>query len=204
MKNVQVLDCTLRDGGRIIDCAFPDEEIKDISDRLADAKIDIIEVGFLRDWRNVSYKGNSTFFTDVDQIRPFVDRSRKHCIYVAFIDYGMFDFDSLKPFDGTSIDGIRFGFTKKNYEEHYDDVLNCAKRIKESGYKLFIQGVNSLNYSDKEILELVEMINLIKPYSFGIVDTYGAMYISDVDRLYGLINHNMDKDIRINFHVNFP
>ena len=56
MKNVRVLDCTLRDGGRIIDCAFPDAEIREISSRLANAKIDIIEVGFLRDNRKTTYK----------------------------------------------------------------------------------------------------------------------------------------------------
>ena len=45
MKNVRVLDCTLRDGGRIIDCAFEDQEIKEIAQRLEEANIDIIEVG---------------------------------------------------------------------------------------------------------------------------------------------------------------
>ena len=80
MKNIRVLDCTLRDGGRIIDCAFDDQETKEISNRLADSKIDIIEVGFLRDWRKVNYKGNSTFFTDVDQIRPFVNKNKRNTI----------------------------------------------------------------------------------------------------------------------------
>lgn len=200
MKNVRVLDCTLRDGGRIINCAFPDQETKEISNRLADAKIDIIEVGFLRDWRKVEYKGNSTFFTDVDQIRPFVNKDKRSTIYAAFIDYGMCDIDSLKPYDGTSIDAIRFGFTKKNYAEDRDEVIRWINIIKEKGYKLFIQGVNSLNYSDRELLEIVDMVNEVHPYSFGIVDTYGAMYMDDVDRLYGLIDHNMLPDICINFH----
>lgn len=200
MKNVRVLDCTLRDGGRIINCAFDDQETKEIAARLADAKIDIIEIGFLRDWRKVEYKGNSTFFTDVDQIRPFVNRNNKNTIYTAFIDFGMCDIDSLKRYDGTSIDAIRFGFTKKNYDESKEEVLRWINVIKEKGYKLFIQGVNSLNYTDKELLEIVEMVNQVHPYSFGIVDTYGAMYIDDVDRLYGLIDHNMLSDICINFH----
>ena len=200
MKNVRVLDCTLRDGGRIIDCAFPDQEIKEISFKLADAKIDIIEVGFLRDWRKVNYKGDSTFFTDVEQIRPFVNREKKNTLYTAFIDFGMCDIDTLKPYDGTSIDAVRFGFTKKNYDEQYDEVIRWARVIKEKGYKLFVQGVNSLNYTDLELLEVVQMINEIHPYSFGIVDTYGAMYMDDVDRLYGLIDHNMLPDICINFH----
>lgn len=200
MKNVKILDCTLRDGGRIINCAFPDKEIREISTRLADAKIDIIEVGFLRDWRNVEYKGNSTFFTDTDQIRPFVDRSKKNTVYVAFVDYGMFDFDSLKPYDGKSIDGIRVGFTKKNFNTVLDNIVRCLNIVKERGYKLFIQGVNSLGYSDKELLELIELVNEIKPQGFGIVDTYGAMYIDDVDRIYNLVDHNMDENIWIDFH----
>lgn len=199
MKNVRILDCTLRDGGRIINCEFPNEEIKDMAVRLANARIDIVEVGFLRDWRKVDFKGNSTFFTDVDQIKPYIQK-KEGTLYVAFIDYGMFDIESLKPYDGTSIDGIRFGFTKKNYDEAKDDVVYWAKHIQELGYKLFVQGVNSLNYSDRELLEIVDMINDIHPYSFGIVDTYGAMYMDDVDRIYGLIDNNMKKDICINFH----
>lgn len=200
MKNIRVLDCTLRDGGRIINCAFENQEIKEISFRLADAKIDIIEVGFLRDWRKVDYTGNSTFFTDIDQIRPYVNKERKNTIYTAFIDFGMCDIDTLKPYDGTSVDAIRFGFTKKNYDEAKDEVIRWIYAIKNKGYKLFIQGVNSLNYSDRELLEIVAMVNEVHPYSFGIVDTYGAMYMDDVDRLYSLIDHNMLPDICINFH----
>lgn len=200
MKNVKVLDCTLRDGGRIINCAFDDQEIKDISKRLSEANIDIVEVGFIRDWKKVGYKGNSTFFTDVDQIRSFITRSRKNVMYTAFVDFGMCDIDNLKPYDGTSIDAIRFGFTKKNYDESRDEVLRWINIIKKRGYKLFIQGVNSLSYSDRELLEVVEMVNDVHPYSFGIVDTYGAMYMDDVDRLYRLIDHNLLPDICINFH----
>lgn len=198
MKNVRILDCTLRDGGRIINCEFDDNEIKEIGRRLAEAKIDIIEVGFLRDWRNVTYSGNSTFFTDVTQIVPFI--KRRNSMYVAFVDYGMFDFDTLKPYDGTSIDGIRVGFTKKDFNESLDDIVRCLSIVIERGYRLFIQGVNSLNYSDKELLELIELVNRIHPYGFGIVDTYGAMYMDDIQRIYTLVDNNLIKDICIDFH----
>lgn len=200
MRNVRILDCTLRDGGRVIDCAFPDYEIRELVQKLTDAKIDIVEVGFLRDWRRMDYQRNSTFFTDVDQIKPFLDKNKKNTMYVAFVDHGMFDFDSLKPYDGMSINGIRYGFTKEDYRENRKDIIRCARIIKEKGYQLFIQGVNSLNYSDREFLELVDMVNDIHPYSFGIVDTYGAMYMDDVARLFGLVNHNMRADICIDFH----
>ena len=199
MKNVKILDCTLRDGGRIINCAFPNSQIKDIAYRLADANIDIIEVGFLRDAKSVNYQGNSTFFTDVDQIRTFVNR-KKDTMYVAFIDYGMFDFSTLKPYDGTSIDGLRIGFTRKNFENDHEEILECLAEVKQKGYKLFVQGVNSLGYTDRELLGIVDIVNQIQPEGFGIVDTYGAMYMDDVDRLYTIVDHNLDENIAIDFH----
>lgn len=199
MKNVKILDCTLRDGGRIINCAFPNSQIKDIAYRLADANIDIIEVGFLRDAKSVNYQGNSTFFTDVDQIRTFVNR-KKDTMYVAFIDYGMFDFSTLKPYDGTSIDGLRIGFTRKNFENDHEEILECLAEVKQKGYKLFVQGVNSLGYTDRELLGIVDIVNQIQPDGFGIVDTYGAMYMDDVDRLYTIVDHNLDENIAIDFH----
>lgn len=201
MRNIKILDCTLRDGGRIIDCAFPDHEIKDITKRLSDANIDIVEVGFLRDWRNVTYNGNSTFFTNVKQIEPFIDHNnQKSTIYVAFVDFGMFDFNSLEKYDGSSINGIRVGFTHQDFVERLPEVIACMKNVQEKGYLLFVQGVNSLGYTDKELLEIIEFVNELEPYAFGIVDTYGAMYVDDVQRLFTLIDHNMKQSIFIDFH----
>ena len=200
MKNIQILDCTLRDGGRIINCEFPDKDILDIATKLTDSGIDIIELGFLRDWHNVDYKGNSTFFTKSEQIRPFIPSKATNALYVAFVDYGMFDFDTLAPYDGTSIGGIRVGFTKKDYQNSREDIIRCLKIVKAKGYKLFIQGVNSLGYNDAELLQVVDLVNEIHPYSFGVVDTYGAMYVDDVRRIYGLVDHNLLDDICIDFH----
>lgn len=45
---VQVLDCTLRDGGYINNWKFGSQTISDIINSLAEAKIDIIECGFIR------------------------------------------------------------------------------------------------------------------------------------------------------------
>lgn len=199
MKNVKIIDCTLRDGGRIINCAFPDADIKDISYRLAESKIDIVEIGFLRDPKTVDYKGDSTFFTDVEQIRPFVDRT-KNTKYVAFIDFELYDFDTLKPFDNTSIDGVRIGWKKSSFVNNKPEIIRCLKLVKELGYMLYIQGVNTLGYKDKELLDILEFVNEIHPDGFGIVDTYGAMYIDDVDRIYTMVDHNLDEDIAIDFH----
>lgn len=199
MKNVQILDCTLRDGGRIINCEFKDSTIYNIANELTDAGIDIIELGFLRSTELVNYIGNSTFFNDVSQINKFVPHNSRS-MYVAFIDYNMYDFSNLEECSNTSITGIRVGFTKKQYAEDLCGIKNVFRIVKEKGYKLFIQTVNSLAYTDEEMLNLIDMVNEIEPYSFGIVDTYGAMYLEDIIHYYNLVDYNLNPSISIDIH----
>ena len=199
-NNISILDCTLRDGLRIVDCEFSDNKIIDMAKGLVNAGIDIIEVGFLRDWRKLEYKGNSTFFTKVSQITPFLPANRNEKLFLAFIDYGMFDFDTLEYRTENDIDGIRVGFTKKDFLNSFEDVIRCLKIVKERGYKLFLQGVNSLGYSDIEYLQIIQKANEIMPYAFAIVDTYGAMYDEDLLHYYSLIDYNLKEEIRLDFH----
>ena len=204
MKNVQVLDCTLRDGGRIINCKFEDMTIYNIANELTESGIDIVELGFLRSTELVNYDGNSTFFTDVSQMSRFIPQNKKNTTYVAFIDYNMYNFEDLKECDNTSVTGIRVGFTKKQYLEDIAGIKKALYTVKEKGYKLFIQTVNSLAYSDKDMLNLIDMVNEIQPYSFGIVDTYGAMYLEDIIHYYNVVDYNLNLKIGPAAKSRFP
>ncbi len=200
MNNVSILDCTLRDGGRIINCEFSDRDIADIARELTDANINIVEMGFLRDRKQVDYQGNSTFFTSVEQIEAFIPGEKRNTEYVAFIDFNMYDFAELEECTGNSVTGIRFGFTKKQLVMQKQELLECMRIIKRQGYHLYIQGVNTPAYSDRELLELVDIVNEIRPYSFGIVDTYGSMYLNDIVHYFDLVDYNLDQSICIDIH----
>lgn len=201
MFKVKILDCTLRDGGRIINCSFSDDQIAGIADGLAQANIDIIEVGFLRDEATVQYDGNSTFFTKIEQAETVISECSEQSEYVLFVDYGMCNFNQLPEcVPGQKITGIRVGFTKKNFMEDTENLIVSLKSVKAKGYKLYIQGVNSIGYTDMQLLQIIKFVNEIHPYSFGIVDTYGAMYSDDLRNIFSLIDRNLEKDIYIDFH----
>ena len=51
MKDIQLLDCTLRDGGYVNDWRFGYKNTVSMFERLADAGVDIIELGFLDERR---------------------------------------------------------------------------------------------------------------------------------------------------------
>ena len=48
-KSIKVLDCTLRDGGYILDWMFGYKSIKSIVENLSSSGVDFIESGFLKE-----------------------------------------------------------------------------------------------------------------------------------------------------------
>lgn len=193
MKHVNLLDCTLRDGGYLVDAEFGDTAIKGIIKGLTDANLDVIECGFLKD--EPHHRGN-TVFNNAAQIREYLPEDRKQASYVCLSDFSRYSIENLDEYDGTSIDGVRACFFKK---ERYD-VIDFCKEIKRKGYKLYVQPVDILGYTDEEIIELIHMINPIEPYAFSIVDTFGSMFTEDLQRIFYLVHHNLTMSSQIGFH----
>jgi len=194
MRKIRVLDCTLRDGGYCNQWQFGKENIKKIISRLTDAGVDIIECGFLTN--KVQFQPNVSKFNTIDQVSAVIPKNRNGKLFVCMMNYGEYSMEDLPPYDGTSIDGIRLAFHKKNLIE----ALEISKQIQEKGYKLFIQAMVSLNYTDEEFLHLIFACNELKAYSFYIVDSFGVMKQKELIRLFYMVEHNLDKNIPIGYH----
>lgn len=193
MKHAQLLDCTLRDGGYLVDGQFGENTIKDIIRSLTQARIDVVECGFLK---NEPHQKDSTVFSEVEQVREYLPEDRGSTSYVLLADYSRYDADRLTPYDGTSVDGIRACF----FKNELPGALDFCRKIKANGYKLYVQPVGILSYTDRELLDLIEEVNLIGPYAFSLVDTFGSMYPEDLERIFYLVHNNLDASIRLGFH----
>lgn len=75
MTHFKILDCTLRDGGYINDWRFGFDVITDIIEKLVDANIDLIEVGFLR---NCDYDTDRTLFNNCQEISNILPENKKN------------------------------------------------------------------------------------------------------------------------------
>lgn len=203
MKDIRVLDCTLRDGGRLIDCSFTEDNIIGIAKQLTKAGVDIIELGFLR---NIdSYAGGSTFFgrcEDADFYLRKIDESeiRNGVEYVLFIDYGLYDIGKIIPARDSMVTGIRYGFTKKNFIEHKNEIIAEISHIQKLGYHIYLQDVNTNGYEQQQLVEVLHFANEIHPCSFGIVDTYGSMYVDDLEQIWLIVDDILTRDICVDFH----
>ena len=143
------------------------------------------------------HRTGSTIYNNAAQIRPYLPRQRREGVsYVCLSDYSRYHISNLEPYDGTSIDGVRACFFKKERK----DVLDFCREIKRKGYKLYVQPVDILGYSDEELLDLIADVNEIGPYAFSTVDTFGSMYPEDLPRVFRLINEHLAPGVRMGFH----
>lgn len=192
-NTAKLLDCTLRDGAYLVDKEFGNATIHGIIDGLQQSKVDIIEIGFLQ---NEGMGDGKTVFFNSKDAKKFVPTDKKGCLFTVLADYSRYSIDNLDKYDGTSIDAVRACFFK---HERFD-VLPFCRKIKEQGYMCFVQPVDILGYSDEELIDLIKSINEIEPYCLSIVDTFGSMYIDDLERIFSLIHHNLVDDCYIGFH----
>ena len=193
--SIQILDCTLRDGGYVNDWGFGRKTIPSILDKLARANIDIIECGFLT---GMVQDRERSLFGSVADIEEVLPADRRASMLVAMIAIGEKELhpSALAPCDGKSIEGIRLTFHKAEIRQAFQ----WANIIMEKGYRVFMQPVGTAFYSDLELLRLVEEINALKPYAFYIVDTLGSMYRNEVTHRFYLIDQNMRPEIHLGFH----
>ena len=193
--SIQILDCTLRDGGYINDWKFGKKTIASILDKLAMARVDMIECGFLT---GMVKDEECSLFSSIADITSLLPKRKNSSMFVAMIAMGEKELEPemLSPFDGKGIAGIRLTFHKTEIEKS----IHWAEKIMEKGYKVFMQPVGTVFYTDMELLSLVEKMNALKPYAFYIVDTLGSMYRNEVSHKFYLIDENMARDIQLGFH----
>ena len=194
MNKIHVLDCTLRDGGYCNKWEFGYDNAKKITSGLIDANVDIIECGFITN--KVSYDPGVTKFASVQDVAKIIPKNRNGKIFVAMINYGEYCVDDLPPNNGTSVDGLRIAFHKRDRK----NALELCRQIKSKGYLVFIQAMVSLSYTDEEFLFLVREVNSFEPYAFYIVDSFGTMKAKDLTRLFYIVEHNLKETIWIGFH----
>jgi 4-hydroxy 2-oxovalerate aldolase len=188
---ISILDCTLRDGGYINDFHFGVKRINQLKEKLCEANIEIIECGFLQSGKN---DFEHSLYGGVEQIMLPNEHNKR--MFVAMIAYGEIMEEEIVPHKPDYIDGIRLTF----HNSEWEDTKCLALKLMDKGYKVFIQPVGTISYTDEQLLSLINDVNQLNPFAFYLVDTLGSMYKNDLLRLFFLVDHNLAKDICLGFH----
>ena len=195
MENkIQLLDCTLRDGCYIVAADFGAPTIRGIARKLENANVDIIECGWLKD---APHKPGTAFYhVPADAVAYMPEKRSPGTRYGVMIDWNRYDLDQLPEHTPGAPEIIRLVFPR----EHAAEAIPLGRKIKAKGYSLFYQAANTLGYSEPELVELAAAINREAPESISIVDTFGAMYPEDLERIFNVMDRELAPEIKLGFH----
>ncbi|EGK8034014.1 aldolase catalytic domain-containing protein [Campylobacter upsaliensis] len=191
--NIQILDCTLRDGSHINNGKFGKEKIRQIITGLIEANIDIIEVGLLQ---NHQCGVDFSIFNSID----FVDQclsiiEKKNSKFSLMLRTDRVDFNKLAK--SPKVDFIRIAL----YQEHLNDIKRYGEKAKELGYEIIFNPIAITKYSLNEIQFLIKTLEELKPYGISLVDTFGSFTLNEFEKVLKIFDENLSPNITLGIHL---
>lgn len=193
-NDIKILDCTLRDGGYVNNFEFGNENIKNIVRDLSLSGVDLVELGFLK---NGNHNSNQTLFNHIQEAEYFAEKSENpNQDFCMMIRPDWYDIEKLSNCTGR-ITTLRFAF-------HYRDLdltLEQANIARNLGYKIIFNPVNILSYSKQKLEHLLPILNDFNPRCVSIVDTFGSLLPSDLNRLFKIFDDHLNQSITLALHL---
>jgi|TARA_B100001093_G_C26850343_1_gene1024863 4-hydroxy 2-oxovalerate aldolase len=204
-KKIQILDCTLRDGGYYNNWDFDAEILERYLASMADAQIDYVELG-LRQLKNESFLGAHAYTTSEFLSRINLPEGPTYGV--------MIDAKTILTADGSHTENIDELFLDSKNEKidlvriaaHHSEVLNCfpmIEHLKKKGYKVGLNIMQISACNDEKVREFgreVETWNCVDVLYFA--DSLGSMNTEDVSCVYNNIREYWSGDVGFHSHNN--
>lgn len=203
-KQIQILDCTLRDGGLGLEDAekndiasvhFKTCDIDNLAAHLTESEIDIIELGSI-EITNDDRRGFAIYQNITDISKKMPTKKNKNQLFAALYRGPDTPIEDIPDWNAELCEAIRVII---RYSELKKSLDFCAA-LSKKGYKVFIQPMLTMRYTDGEIQLLIEAANDMDAYALYFVDSYGYMQNEDVQRLFERYDNGLKSSIRIGFH----
>lgn len=204
-KNIYLLDATLRDGGQGLedlhkngfsDKIFSEEVKHSTIESLGNSNVDIIEIGTMGP--SADDKSKFAIYQNVEELSKYLPEKRNpNALYAGLYIGPDTDVNEIPDWNPSLVEGIRVIL---RYSELQKSLDYCAA-LSAKGYKVFVQPMLTMRYTDAELDMVIQAANKMKAYACYFVDSYGYMQPQDVKRLFDYYDAHLDKDIKIGFHA---
>ena len=194
MKQISLLDCTLRDGGYVNDWHFGEKAIYHITKKMVLAGVEYFEIGFVRE---CDYQPDYSLFDGNESVQSMIAPKNPATKYVGMIDMGRpVSLEKLGRRTAEGFDVFRVIFKKSKADAAYEYI----EELIQLGYEVFAQAVGTDNYTDREFIDLIDRFNSLPIRAFYIVDSFGLIKKRDFLRLVQVADNNLREDIMLGYH----
>jgi 4-hydroxy 2-oxovalerate aldolase len=180
IKEIKVLDCTVRDGGLMNKWQFSKELVKSVYESCVEAGIDYMEIGYISSENKFSRKefGPWKFCSESD-IRGIVGENKTNTKLSVLADIGRIDFDDIRPKSESVIDMFRIAC----YDHQINKAIELAHHVIDKGYEATINLMAVTTVTERSLNEVLDDVAKSRVETFYLVDSFGSMYSEDVQSL---------------------
>ncbi len=200
MGCISTIDCTLRDGGYVNNWQFDEDFQKSLIKALILSRVEMIECGFISQTSGSDYSG--THFRSIEKINEFLRVNLfniQNAKFLVMMRLGEYDVQTLPVCDRAEncVTGIRVMVAKDEIEKS----VSLLRQIAEKGYNVHIQPTIISNYTNEEIVQMLNAYQGVNYRAISIVDTFGSLKEDDIKRIAYLFDKYANKDAMIAFHA---
>ena len=201
--DINVVDCTLRDGVLVNNFFFTDEFVKDLYKTNIKSGIDYMEFGYKasKEQFDTSKFGKLKFCND-DDIRAIVGDNDTDLKISVMADVGRTDFrNDITDKANSPIDMVRVA----TYINTIPSALEIVEYCNKKGYETSINIMAVSKSNDMDLDDALNLIGMSCVDEIYIVDSYGSLYPEQMRRLaekYLNIGEKYNKKIGIHAHNN--
>lgn len=194
MNSIEVLDCTLRDGGYVNEWAFGFDNARAITELVSYSGAKFVEVGFIGPHQDMD---GVVRFSSMEQLMKVFGNLKRNANLSVMTYAEGYSADSFPVCSAETTEMIRVIFWKRNLEE---GVEYCRKLVNK-GYQVGVQLARTEQYDLSEIGDIVRMFNDVHPYSVYLVDSFGTFNRDKMLRYADIYEKSLASDIRFGFHA---
>lgn len=187
-NKLELLDCTIRDGGYINNWNFTDKEVIDMYKTVSQSGFDYFEIGFRTDPKKLQDKGKWCYSTDND-IKNIIEKYNG-CKIAVMAKVGTVNIDNfVKPASSSNVKLVRVLIPHNNDERFsiIDDKLikdthKFIRDLVDVGYEVSINFACFHHVTNEELDKILLPLSDIKIKSIYIADTYGSITPDEVEK----------------------
>ncbi len=179
-KKIEILDCSIRDGGYVNNWYFSKELVREVYRDLSKGGVDFIELGFRSTEEYFDSKKYGLWKFSREEDLCEVKRNINGAKISVMGDFGKIDLDDLPDRKDSCVDLFRMAAHKDNIFKSIDFLEN----IKAKGYITSLQTMGYSSYSDQEKRDLIDALKKTHLDYVYVADSYGSIFPFQVERLF--------------------
>ncbi len=179
-NHVQILDCTIRDGGYINNWHFDKKIVREIYRVLSKSGIDFVEIGFRGTEKHFEKEKYGLWrFSHEEDIRDAI-KNISGAKLALMADYGRIEIDDFCQARDSVVELIRVAAHKNDLKS----AIIFLEQIKKKGYKVSLNVMGYTNYSESERNYLVDLLKETHLDYIYIADSYGSLFPDQIKPIF--------------------